>query len=102
MQGQTEMDTEAGVETDTSHSHSRHKKGHMINLYLADSDDKATVDFLKDCEELHEKTNEHFKDKTRKECLWEMFTNSRKLSKFERHGLSRQGPGMGSNICKYI
>ena len=38
------------------------------------------MDFVKDHEELYNKTNEHFKGKARKECLWESFTNSRKLS----------------------
>ena len=31
------------------------------------------MDFVKDHEELYDKTNEHFKDKARKECLWEEF-----------------------------
>ena len=35
---------------------------------------------MKDYEELYDKTNEHFKDKARKECLWEQFANSHKLS----------------------
>ena len=41
----------------------------MTNIYLTDSDEKATVDFVKDHEELYDKTNEHFKDKAKKECL---------------------------------
>ena len=41
--------------------------------------EKAVVDFVKDHEGLYNKTNEHFKDKARKECLWEQFANSRKL-----------------------
>ena len=61
-------------------SQSRYKKGHMTNIYLADSDEKAIVDFVKDHEELYDKTSEHFKDKARKKCLCERFTNSRKLS----------------------
>ena len=40
----------------------------MANIYLIDSDEKAIVDFVKDPEELY-KTNEHFKNKARKECL---------------------------------
>ena len=44
-----------------------------------DSDEEAIVDLVKDHEELYEKTNEHFKDNA-KECLWEKFTNSGKLS----------------------
>ena len=38
------------------------------------------MDFVKDHKELFEKTNEHFKDKARKEYLWERFANSCKLS----------------------
>ena len=47
----TQMDTEAGAEAATSQSHSRHKKGHMTNIYLTDSDEEAMVDFMKDHEE---------------------------------------------------
>ena len=38
------------------------------------------MDFAKDHEELYNKTSEHFKDKTRKECLWKQFANSRRWS----------------------
>ena len=72
----TEMDTEAGGEVGTSQLHSRHKKGHMTNIYLMDSDEEALVDFVTD-HQLYDKTNEHFKDKARKECLWERFKCSR-------------------------
>ena len=34
------------------------------------------MDFVKDQEELYNKTNEHFKQKARKECFRERFTNS--------------------------
>ena len=44
----TEMDTEAAGEAGTSQSQSRHKKEHMINIYLMDSDEEAIVDFVKD------------------------------------------------------
>ena len=74
----TEMDTYGGGEAGTSHS--RRKKGHMMNIYLTDSDEEAIVDFVMDREELYDKTNKHFKDKARKECLWERFANSHKLS----------------------
>ena len=60
-------DREAGI----SQSESRHKKGHMTNIYLIDSDEEAIVDFVKDHKELY-KINEHFKDKARKECLGEV------------------------------
>ena len=46
----TEMDTctEFGGEVSTSQSHSRHKKGHMTNIYLMDSKEETIVDFVKD------------------------------------------------------
>ena len=56
------------------------KEGHMTNIYLTDSDEDAIVDFVNDHKELYNKTNEHFKDKARKQCLWERFANSCKLS----------------------
>ena len=43
----------------------KHKKWHMTNIYLTDSDQGAIVDFVKDQKELYYKTNEHFKDKAR-------------------------------------
>ena len=36
------------------------------NIYLTDTDDMTTVDFVKDVEELYSKTNDNFKDKARK------------------------------------
>ena len=85
-----EIDTEAG-EAGTSQLISRHKKRHMTNIHLMDSDKEAIVDFEKDQEELYYMTNEHFKDKTRKECFGERFVNSRKLSKWGRLGLNSKG-----------
>ena len=76
----TEMDTESGGEAAMCQSHSRHKKGHMTNIYLTDSDEEAIVDFIKDHEEPYGKSNKLFKDKARKDCLWERFANSHKLS----------------------
>ena len=52
----------------------------MTNIYLTDSDEEAIVDFVKDHVDLYDKTNEHFKDKARKECLWEQYDDCRKLS----------------------
>ena len=69
-------DIEAGGEVGPSQV--RYKKGHMTNIYLTDSDEEAIVDFVKDHEDLY-KTNEHFKNIARKECLWEQFANSCKL-----------------------
>ena len=73
----TQMDTGGGRETVTSQLHPRDKKGHMTNIYLMDSDELTFfIYFMKDCEELYDKTNEHIKDKSTKECLWEKFANS--------------------------
>ena len=49
----------------------------MRNIYLTDSDEEATLDFVKDQEEPY---NKQFEDKARKEYLWERIANSRKLS----------------------
>ena len=56
-----------------------YKKGHMTNIYLTDSDEETIVDFVKDHEET--KTNEHFKNKARKESLWKELARSRNLYK---------------------
>ena len=77
---ESEMDTEGGGEAGTYQLLSRRNKRHMTNIYFTDSDEKAIVDFVKDHEELFDKTNKHFKDKARKDCLWERFTSSHKLS----------------------
>ena len=63
------MDTykEGGGEVDTSQLHSRHKQGSMNNIFLTDSDKKATMYIVKGHKELYNKTHEHFKDKARKE-----------------------------------
>ena len=75
----SDTETEAaGGEAGPSQSH--YKKGHMTNVYLTDSDEEGIVDVVNDHEELYDKTSEHFKDKTRKEFLWEQFNKSRKLS----------------------
>ena len=76
--GRCDTETEAaGGEAGASQSH--YKKGQMTNIYLTDSEE-AIVDFVKDNEELYNKTSEHFKDKERKEFLWDQFTKIRKLS----------------------
>ena len=42
----------------------------MTNIYVTDSDEEAIVGFVKDHEELYNKSDEYFKDKARKGCLW--------------------------------
>ena len=73
----TETEAAAG-EAGASESH--YRKGHITNINLTDSDEEGTVDFVKDHKELYDKTSEHFKDKARKEFLWEQLAKSRKLS----------------------
>ena len=51
-----------------------------IRYLLTDSDEAAFVDFVKDHEELYDKAKEHFKDKVSKDCLWERYASSRKLT----------------------
>ena len=58
--------------------------------------EEGIADFLKDQEELYDKTSEHFKDKTRKEFLWEQFAKSRKMSRCARPGLTHKGHIRGS------
>ena len=71
-----EMDTDAGGEASTATEYqSKVKKEHMTNIYLTYSDKEVIVDFVQDHEELYDKTNEHFKDKARKDCLWERFAS---------------------------
>ena len=54
--------------------HDRHKKGHMTYIYL--TDEEVIADFVKDDEELYNKTNKHFQEKAREDCLWERFASS--------------------------
>ena len=48
----------------------------MTNIYLKESDEEAIMNFGKDRKDLYDKTNEHFKDKAKKVCLWERFANT--------------------------
>ena len=70
---QTDMDT--GVES----TYSRQKKGQMKSIFLSDSDEEAIAEFVKQHEELYDKTNNSFKDKQKKEGLWEQLAASRNL-----------------------
>ena len=60
-------DTDTGVES----TQSRQRKGQMKSIFLSDSDEEAIVEFVKQHEELYDKTNDSFKDKQKKERLWE-------------------------------
>ena len=52
----------------------------MKSIFLSDSDEEANVDFVKQHEELYDKTHTKFKDKQMKEILWETVAASRNLS----------------------
>ena len=47
----------------------------MKSIFLSDSDEEAIVDFVKQHEELFDKTHAKFKDKQRKEGLWERLSS---------------------------
>ena len=52
----------------------------MKSIFLSNSDEEAIVDFVKQHEELYDKTNGSFKDKQKKEGLWEPLAAFRNLS----------------------
>ena len=70
---QTDMDT------DVESIQSRQKKGQMKSIFLIDSDEEAIVVFVKQHGELYDKTNNSFKDKQKKERLWEQLAATRNL-----------------------
>ena len=49
----------------------------MKSIFLSDSDEEAMVDFMKQHEELFNKTHAKFKEKHRKEGLWKTVAASR-------------------------
>ena len=51
----------------------------MKSIFLSDSDEEAIVEFVKQHEELYDKTNDSFKDKQKKERLWEQLATTRNL-----------------------
>ena len=68
---QTDMDTDA------ESTQSRQKKGQMKSIFLSDSDKEAIVKFVKQHKELYDKSNDSFKDKQKKERLWEQLAATR-------------------------
>ena len=51
----------------------------MKSIFLSDSDEEAIVEFVKQHEEHYDKTNDNFKDKQKKERLWEQLAATRIL-----------------------
>ena len=77
-------DTDADVETTQSRL-----------IFLSDSDEEAIVKFVKQHEELYDKTNDSVKDKQKKERLWEQLAATRNLplktEEVVRHSTYQQG-----------
>ena len=48
------------MDTDVESTQSRQKKGQMKSIFLSDSDEEAIVEFVKQHEELYDKTNNSF------------------------------------------
>ena len=51
----------------------------MKSIFLSDSDKEAIVEFVKQHEELYDKTNDSFKDQQKKERLWDQQAATRNL-----------------------
>ena len=51
----------------------------MKSIFLSDSDEEAIVEFVKRHDELYDKTNDSFKDKQKKERIWESLAATRNL-----------------------
>ena len=51
----------------------------MKSIILSDSDKEAIMEFIKQHEELYDKTNDSFKDKQKKERLWDQLEATRNL-----------------------
>ena len=66
------------MDTDVESTQSR-QKGQMKSIFLSDSDDDVIVEFVKQHEELYDKTNDKFKDKEKKAILWETLAATRNL-----------------------
>ena len=48
----------------------------MKYIFLSDSDEEAIVEFVKQHEELYDKTNDSFKNKQKKERLWQQIAST--------------------------
>ena len=67
------------MDTDVESTQSIQKKGQMKSIFLSDSDEEAIVEFVKQHEELYDKTNDSFKDKQKKERPWESLATTGNL-----------------------
>ena len=67
------------TDTYVESTQSRQMKGQMNSIFPSDSDEEAIVEFVKQHEELYDKTNDSFKDKQKKERCWELLAATRNL-----------------------
>ena len=74
-----ETRTRTDMDTDAVSTQPRQKKGQMKSIFLSDSDEESIVEVIKQHEELYDKTNDSFKDKQKKERLWEQLAATRNL-----------------------
>ena len=61
----------------------------MKSIFLNDSDEEAVVEFVKQHEELYDKTNDSFKVKQKKERLWEQLDMASSLRRCHDKQLRR-------------
>ena len=73
-----EKRAQTDTDTDVESTQSRQKR-QMKSIFLSNSDEEAIVEFVKQHEELYDKTNDSFKDKQKKERLWEQLATTRNL-----------------------
>ena len=78
-QERTEKRPWTDTDSDVESTQSRQKKGQIKTIFLSDSDKEAIVEFTKQHKELYDKINDKFKDKQRKEGLWEKLAASRNV-----------------------
>ena len=69
------------MDTDVESTQSRKKKRQIKFILLSDSDEEAIVKFVKQHEELYDKTKDSFKDKQKKERLWETLATTSTVKK---------------------
>ena len=69
----------------------------MKSIFLSDSDEEAIVEFVKQHKELYDKTNDSFKDKQKKESLWEQLASYQKLA-CQDSGSRLHVPDMASSL----
>ena len=90
---------QTATDTDVESTQSRQKKGQMKSIFQSDSDEEAIMAFIKQHEDLYDKTNNSFKDKQKKERQWEQLASTRNLPmKTVKSGSRLNVPDMASSL----